>query len=152
MPGRRDIILSLAALPLASTACATMETPPMADNAALIRDFIAAWSRLDPSELAAFFAEDGIYHNIPAAPVRGRQNIEKFIAGFIKPWSSTHWDLLNLVVSGEIVVAERLDRSRVGEREINLPCCGVFEMSAGKIKVWRDYFDMQTYVKALSGA
>lgn len=123
----------------------------MADNAAVIRDFIAAWSRLNPAELAAYFEEDGVYHNIPAAPVRGRQNIEAFIAGFIKPWSSTQWDLLNLVTSGEIVVAERLDRSRVGDREINLPCCGVFEMSSGKIKIWRDYFDMQTYMKGFSG-
>ena len=29
-------------------------------------------------------------------------------------------------------------------RTINLPCRGVFEMEHGKIKVWRDYFDLAT--------
>ncbi len=31
------------------------------ENERIVRAFIAAWSRLDPSELAAFFSEDGIY-------------------------------------------------------------------------------------------
>ena len=36
------------------------------------------------------------------------------------------------------------------DKPVDLPCCGVFEMQDGKIKVWRDYFDMGTYVQALS--
>lgn len=122
----------------------------MADNAAIIRDFIAAWSRRDAAELAGYFAEDGIYHNMPAAPVQGRAAIQAFIAGFTKPWTATDWDLINIAASGDVVFAERLDRTRVGERTIDLPCCGVFEVQDGKIKVWRDYFDMQTYTKALA--
>ena len=31
---------------------------------------------------------------------------------------------------------------------MDLPCCGVFEMQGGKIKIWRDYFDLATYVRA----
>lgn len=123
----------------------------MTDNAAVIRDFVAAWSRLDAAELAGYFAADGVYHNIPAAPVQGREAIEAFIAGFIKPWAATEWDLVNLCVAGDLVVAERVDRTRLGERAVELPCCGVFEMQDGKIKVWRDYFDMQTYLKGLAG-
>ena len=123
----------------------------MADNAAVVRDFIAAWSRLDPSELAGFFAEDGVYHNIPASPVRGRKAIEQFIVGFINPWTSTRWEVLNVVASGDIVVAERIDRTRMGEKQVDLPCCGVFEMAGGRIQVWRDYFDMQTYMRAFGG-
>ena len=34
-------------------------------------------------------------------------------------------------------------------RMVNPPCCGVFEMQDGRIKVWRDYFDIGTYVAAL---
>jgi len=29
---------------------------------------------------------------------------------------------------------------------------GVFEVEGGKIKAWRDYFDMQTYMGQLPGA
>ncbi len=121
----------------------------MGENARIVRDFIAAWSRLDATELAAFFASDGIYHNMPARPVAGREAVQAFIAGFIKDWSATEWDVLNIVEAGDVVIAERLDRTRVGDKPVDLPCCGVFEMSGGKIKVWRDYFDLSTYTRAL---
>jgi len=29
---------------------------------------------------------------------------------------------------------------------------GVFEVEKGKIKAWRDYFDMQTWAKQMPGA
>lgn len=123
----------------------------MTQNAQIIRDFIAAWSRLDVEELVAFFAEDGVYHNMPAKPVAGHAALRAFIGAFAKDWTSTDWDVLNLVAQGDVVIAERLDRTMVGDKPIDLPCCGVFEMQNGKIKVWRDYFDMGTYVAALRG-
>lgn len=48
-------------------------------------------------------------------------------------------------------MVERLDRTRVGDKPVDLPCCGVFELENGKIKIWRDYFDMATYTRALAG-
>jgi limonene-1,2-epoxide hydrolase len=118
----------------------------------VIRDFISAWSRLDPEELAGFFTEDGVYHNMPARPVAGREAVKAFIAGFAKDWTATEWDVLTLVSKGEVVIAERLDRTRIGDKAVDLPCCGVFEMAGGKIKVWRDYFDLGTYMRALAPA
>ena len=44
----------------------------------------------------------------------------------------------------------RLDRTQAGDKTVDLPCTGVFEMEDGKIKVWRDYFDLGTYVKGMS--
>ena len=42
----------------------------------VVRRFCAAWSdNLGAVELAAFFTEDAVYHNIPQEPVTGRQNI-----------------------------------------------------------------------------
>ena len=120
------------------------------DNEAIIREFIEAWSRLDAAELASYFAEDGVYHNMPAAPVGGRGNVEKMIAGFIASWTETNWDILHLVSAGDVVIAERLDRTKAGEKGVDLPCVGVFEMEAGKIKIWRDYFDMATYGRGMA--
>ncbi|MCS5637408.1 MAG: nuclear transport factor 2 family protein [Myxococcota bacterium] len=120
------------------------------DNEKIIRDFVAAWSRLDPVELAGFFTDDGVYHNMPAAPVEGRENIERMIAGFISAWTQTDWEILNLVGDGDLVIAERLDRTKAGEKGVDLPCTGVFEMEDGKIRVWRDYFDMATYGRGMS--
>ena len=51
----------------------------MNENEEIIRRFIEAWSRLDAKELAAFFTEDGVYHNMPIAPIVGRAKVEEFI-------------------------------------------------------------------------
>ncbi|WP_367120236.1 limonene-1,2-epoxide hydrolase family protein [Phenylobacterium sp.] len=32
-----------------------------------------------------------------------------------------------------------------------MPCCGVFHLRDGKIALWKDYFDLQTYTRALAG-
>ena len=119
------------------------------DNVAIITEFVAAWSRLDPQELASYFTEDGCYHNIPVGPVVGRDNVRAMIEGFTADWTATDWDLLNIVGAGEVVIAERLDRIQAGDKAVDLPCTGVFEMKDGKIQVWRDYFDLGTYTRSL---
>lgn len=123
----------------------------MADNAAIVRDFIRAWSRLDPDELAEYFTEDGVYHNIPTEPVAGRDNVRQFIAGFSASWTATDWEILTLIADGDTVVCERVDRIRTEKGGAELPCCGVFEMRGGKIRVWRDYFDLGTFMQSMDG-
>lgn len=122
------------------------------NNEATVRDFITAWSRLNPSELASYFSEDGVYHNMPSEAVVGRDNIERFIAGFIRPWESTDWEVINLLADGDIVMVERLDKTVVAGSPVNLPCFGYFELTDGEITLWRDYFDLTTYTSALTSA
>lgn len=123
----------------------------MADNAAVIRDFMAAWSRLDAEELAGYFTEDGVYHNIPTGPVAGREAVRQFIAGFSASWTETVWDIQTLVAEGDVVVCERTDRTKTTQGDVDLPCVGIFEMRDGRIAVWRDYFDLSTYMNAMTG-
>lgn len=122
----------------------------MKDNTTIITEFVQAWSNLDAFELASYFTEDGTYFNIPTQPVTGKDNIEKFIRGFIATWTDTQWDILNIACDGDIVYCERLDRTKSSAGDVDLPCFGVFEMRDGKIHMWRDYFDMNTFVKAMS--
>src|SRR5258706_3372852 len=52
----------------------------------VVRRFCAAWSdNFGPVELVAFFTDDAVYHNIPFAPVAGREAIATNIASFIRP-------------------------------------------------------------------
>tara|TARA_B100001105_G_C22309926_1_gene407633 strand:- start:657 stop:1031 length:375 start_codon:yes stop_codon:yes gene_type:complete len=119
-------------------------------NEEIIRDFVSAWSRLDADELASYFTEDGTYHNMPTGPVSGRENVRTMIAEFTAPWTETQWDLLNIASCDDVVIAERLDRTTAGDKSVDLPCTGVFEMRDGKIYCWRDYFDIGTYVRAMT--
>jgi limonene-1,2-epoxide hydrolase len=121
----------------------------MNNNKKIIVEFIKAWSRLNTAELTSYFSEDGVYYNIPTAPVSGKEAIESFINSFTATWKETNWDIINIVSENNIVIAERLDRTQTtDDKTIELPCVGVFEMENGKIKLWRDYFDLGTYLKA----
>lgn len=123
----------------------------MTDNVAIVREFIEAWSSLDADRLTDYFTEDGTYFNMPTQPVTGRDNLQKFITGFLATWTETQWDIIHIMGEGDVVIAERLDRTKTSQGNVDLPCCGVFEMEGGKIKVWRDYFDLGTFMKAMQG-
>ncbi|MBX3507708.1 MAG: nuclear transport factor 2 family protein [Parvibaculum sp.] len=123
----------------------------MSNNEQAIRDFVKAWSRLNVDEIVDYFTEDGVYHNMMLDPVKGKAALKGFIGAFIANWSDTEWELVNILSKGDIVVAERVDRTKAGGKPVALPCCGVFEMEGGKIKVWRDYFDLATFSKAAAG-
>jgi limonene-1,2-epoxide hydrolase len=128
----------------------TERTDQAAANEQTIVDFIAAWSRRDPAELASFFTEDGTYHNMPGAPVQGRENVEAFIRGFTASWTETSWEVMTIMSSGNTVIAERLDHTKAGDKSVDLPAVGVFELEGGKIKAWRDYFDLSAYTRAMN--
>jgi len=38
---------------------------PTTGNERTLRNFIAAWARLDVGESVSYFPEDGVYHNMP---------------------------------------------------------------------------------------
>jgi limonene-1,2-epoxide hydrolase len=46
----------------------------------LVREFCAAWSRLDIDELVDYFTDDAVYHNIPG-PGSGKEAVRKTIEG-----------------------------------------------------------------------
>jgi len=147
----RTILALLVCITLSPNSIA-QEIPTMSENEKIIREFIASWSRLDADELASYFTEDGTYHNIPSSAVQGRGNIQQFISSFIRPWESTDWEIVSLLAEGDIVMVERLDKTVVAGSAVNLPCFGYFELEDGKIKMWRDYFDLSTYSTALTEA
>jgi limonene-1,2-epoxide hydrolase len=140
----------LGRVPSRTGTIARPETGDPMDNESIVREFIEAWSRLDPKELAGYFAEDGVYHNMPTGPVQGRENVEKMIAGFSASWTETNWEIVHLMGRDDVVIAERVDRTKLGDKSVDLPCTGVFELENGKIKVWRDYFDLGTYTRGIA--
>lgn len=116
----------------------------------VIRDFCAAWSRLDLDELMAYFTDDAVYHNMPGPPVIGKDAVRRAIARFLRGWDRTEWEILNLATAGSVVFAERIDRTDGGGHHVDLPVVGVFELVGEQIRAWRDYFDLATYTRAMT--
>ena len=72
----------------------------MENNERVVRDFIAAWSRLDVDEIVDYFAIDGVYHNMPLGPVGGHDKLRPFIQAFLKGWTATSWDIRAILAAG----------------------------------------------------
>ena len=116
----------------------------------VVRRFCAAWSEnLEAAELAAFFTEDAIYHNIPLEPATGREAIAEMIGLFIRPGApgieAIEFRVVNIAADGPIVMTERVDVFTLPGKSFELPVMGTFEVSDGKINAWRDYFDMNQF-------
>lgn len=121
----------------------------MSDPESIVRDFCAAFSRRNIDEILAYFAADAVYHNIPIDPVQGSEAIRAMLEQFVAPAESAEFEILHLAVRGNVVHTERVDHFRILGRDIALPVAGVFEIEGGKIAAWRDYFDMQQFMKQM---
>jgi limonene-1,2-epoxide hydrolase len=115
----------------------------------VVTEFCKLWASPDPDQLAGYFANDAVYHNIPMEPVEGREAIKQFIAGFTAGLDGIDFQVHRQVSDGNLVMNERTDVMRRKDGgEIPLPVTGVFEVVDGRIVAWRDYFDMATVTKA----
>src|SRR5258705_6924252 len=116
----------------------------------VVRRFCAAWSdNIGPVELAAFFTADSASPNIPLAPVAGREAIANTIASFIRPGppgiERIEFRVINIAADGPVVMTERVDVFTLPDKSFELPVMGTFEVSDGKIKAWRGYFDFSQF-------
>jgi limonene-1,2-epoxide hydrolase len=129
----------------------------------LVRRFCAAWgNNMATAELAAFFTDDAVYHNIPMAPVIGRKAIANNIASFIRPGKaaapgivpveSIDFRIINIAANGPVVMTERVDVFTLAGKSFELPVMGTFEVKDGKMSAWRDYFDINQFTSRMNGA
>jgi limonene-1,2-epoxide hydrolase len=115
----------------------------------LVTEFCRLWANPDPEELAGYFTEDAVYHNIPMQPVQGRGAIKEFIAGFLAQFDGVDFTVHRQVSKGNLVLNERTDVLRRKDGlAIRLPVAGVFEIEGDRIAAWRDYFDMAVITPA----
>ena len=120
-----------------------------AENIALIRRFIKACARADIDEFAGYFTDDAVWWNSPWQPVVGREAIRETLRRGAERMTALPWEIRHIAAEGDIVLTERVDNFKVGETHISVPCMGIFELRAGKISAWRDYWDSQAFERQL---
>ena len=105
---------------------------------------------LDVNAIVDFFTEDAVYHNIPMPGCEGQGSHPQ---DHRRPDKGTTWikfKILHTASDGNVVFNERVDSFEAGGKKISLPVTGVFEVTNdGKIKGWRDYFDLKMYTDQL---
>ena len=122
-----------------------------ADPNTLVTEFCAAWERMDPDELAEYFTDDGVYHNIPVDPMVGHDQIRAMIDGFTNGLDIVEFKILEMLSRGSTVITERVDIFRKPDGStVELPVMGIFEYEGDKIARWREYFDLNQFMNQVA--
>jgi limonene-1,2-epoxide hydrolase len=118
----------------------------------VVSDLFAAWTRLNIDEIMSHFSEDAVWDNVPMQPAKGKQAIREMTQGFLKDTTSFGAKILRTVHEGNVIFNERVDSIAMKSgKKADIPVAGMFEVdNSGKIKVWRDYFDLGTFTKQIS--
>ena len=99
------------------------------------------------------FAEDAVWDNVPMSPAKGKQAIREMTQGFMKDMSAFNVKILKSLHEANVVFDSRVDTiTTKSGKKAEVPVAGMFELDeAGKIKVWRDYFDLATFFALFPG-
>jgi limonene-1,2-epoxide hydrolase len=117
-----------------------------------VHAFIAAWNRRDLAAIGAALARDCFYHNIPMEPRRGRAEIVEGLRDLVEGCSEIDWRVHHIAGDGAgVVLTERTDEFMRNGKRISVRVMGTFELRDGLIAAWRDYFDLQEYLRQAGG-
>ena len=119
-------------------------------NEQTVRNFCTAWDEMNLDRILSLMSDDAVYHNLPVDPLNGQQQIAGFVEGFFQITATTKFKILTLVADEQRVVTERIDTFGFKDGSImkELPVLGIFEFDKeGKISSWREYWDLQDWVK-----
>lgn len=123
------------------------------NNVSTIRLFCESWATRDVDRVTGFMTEDCFYHNVPIDPVVGRQKIRDYLKPGLDGAQAVEFAILSIAeAEGGAVLTERLDRFLVNGKWVELPVMGIFELDAGKIAKWRDYFDLAQFNARMGAA
>lgn len=107
---------------------------------------VAACEARDLDAVCALVTDDIEYDNVPIGAVHGPDGVRSVLSGGVTAAAEqVEWVVLNQVAAGDVVMNERIDRFLVDGRWIEIPIAAVFRVRDGRVCLWRDYFDLETY-------
>ncbi|HUI02194.1 MAG TPA: nuclear transport factor 2 family protein [Acidimicrobiales bacterium] len=119
-----------------------------AANDALVRSMLSAWERRDSAFILDHLTDDAVYHAMPLRPIVGKAALEPWVRSFERV-PPGRLEIHHQVVTGDVVMNERTDRITIEGTEVSLAICAVFEVDDGRLKAWREYFDLAGLQSAL---
>lgn len=117
----------------------------------LILQFMQDLTTNDADRLINYFAEDGMYQNMPLAPAYGREAVHATLAGLFGVMSIDAVETFHIASANGFVYTERVDvlTALPTGKTYPLGILGVFQLRDGKIVGWRDYFDLREFEEAV---
>lgn len=116
----------------------------------VVRKFMKLMEPLDYDAALKLIADTCEYINPPPlGTVYGPSGVRATLEPFFAPTRENEFKILRASSEGPVVFLERLDRHLFGDKWVELPVTGVYEVHDGKITYWRDYFDAATILTQL---
>src|SRR5262245_1435283 len=105
----------------------------------LVRAWVDAFNRADADEVAAFYAENAVNHQVAESPVAGRAAIH---AMFAREFANAEMVCIpeNIFEDGEWAILEWRDPK-------GLRGCGFFQVRDGRIQFQRGYWDKLSFLR-----
>jgi len=105
----------------------------------IVAAWVEAFNRGDADEIAAFYAEDAVNHQVTQDPIEGRAAIREM---FRRDFAAAEMICIpeNLFEDGDWAILEWRD-------PIGLRGCGFFRIAEGKIAFQRGYWDKLTFLR-----
>lgn len=120
---------------------------PDIDNVRAVESLLYALQDEDFDTIDRLLADNIEWQNVGFPTIRGRQRI----VGLLRRGEGRmgfEVKFHRIAAEGNAVLTERTDAMVFGPLRIQFWVCGVFEVHAGRITLWRDYFDTLDFVKA----
>jgi limonene-1,2-epoxide hydrolase len=114
----------------------------------LVTALVRVCEARDLDRVCSLVTDDIEYDNVPMGKVYGPDGVRKVLsAGVTQEATDIEWRVLEQIEQGDIVMNERVDCFLVNDTWIEIPIAALFKVRDGKICLWRDYFDLDTYRK-----
>ncbi len=112
----------------------------------VVTSLIEACQRRDLDAACDLVTDDIEYDNVPIGKVYGPDGVRSVLSGGVTAAAEQiEWVVLNQVSDGDVVMNERVDRFLVDGRWVEIPIAAVFRVRDGRVCLWRDYFDLESY-------
>jgi limonene-1,2-epoxide hydrolase len=119
---------------------------PDLDNVRTVETFLYALQDEDFDTADRSLADNIEWENVGFPTIRGRQRI----VGLLRRGEGKmgfEVKIHRIAAEGNAVLTERTDAIVFGPLRIQFWVCGTFEVHAGRITLWRDYFDTVDFLK-----
>lgn len=117
------------------------------DNIRAVETFLYALQDEDFDTADVLLADNAEWQNVGYPTIRGRQRI----IGMMRRGQGRFGfevKIHRIAADGNSVLTERTDALVFGPVRLQFWVCGTFEVHAGRITLWRDYFDTLDFLKA----
>nr|WP_090344214.1 limonene-1,2-epoxide hydrolase family protein [Mycolicibacterium malmesburyense]CRL75543.1 limonene-1,2-epoxide hydrolase [Mycolicibacterium malmesburyense] len=118
------------------------------DNIRAVETFLYALQDEDFDTADGLLADNIEWQNVGYPTIRGRQRI----IGLMRRGQGRFGfevKIHRIAADGTSVLTERTDALVFGPVRLQFWVCGTFEVHAGRITLWRDYFDNLDFLKGL---